>query len=397
MLDCQTNNRASAFQPECSFRPGEKSFWGRLYGSSKALAISRLVQKVEAPLVIITGGSLSASRLTEELRFYLDESKTFSLLSFPDWETLPYDMFSPYQDIISERLATLTTLPTLKKSILIVPVTTLMHRLMPKEFLLSHSLILQKGQQLNVDAFRKQLNEGGYTFVTQVIEHGDVAVRGSLIDLYPMGATQPYRIDLFDDEIDSIRTFDPETQRSLDKVEEIRILPAREVPLIDEGIARFRSNWRSRFEGNPNQCPVYRDVSQGFAPAGIEYYLPLFYEESNTLFDYLPDNCITIFDEDVIDVSESFWQDIETRYEQTRHDLERPVLPPREMFLNPHDLLSRTKNYHQIHISHMQQDERAGTSNYDTTLPARLTIQARSAEPMINFKRFIISFEGRNL
>ncbi|MFB3116333.1 MAG: transcription-repair coupling factor, partial [Gammaproteobacteria bacterium] len=181
------SNRASAFQPECSFRAGEKSFWGRLYGSSKALAISRLVRIAEAPIVIMTGDSLSASRLTEELRFYLDESKTFSLLSFPDWETLPYDMFSPYQDIISERLATLTTLPTLKKGILVVPVTTLMHRLMPKDFLLSHSLDLKKGQQLDVDAFRKQLNESGYIFVTQVSEHGDVAVRGSLIDLYPMG------------------------------------------------------------------------------------------------------------------------------------------------------------------------------------------------------------------
>ena len=391
------SNRASAFQPECSFRAGEKSFWGRLYGSSKALAISRLVRKADAPIVIMTGDSLSASRLTEELRFYLDESKTFSLLSFPDWETLPYDMFSPYQDIISERLATLTTLPTLKEGILIVPVTTLMHRLMPKEFLLSHSLILKKGQQLDVDAFRKQLNESGYTFVTQVIEHGDVAVRGSLIDLYPMGATQPYRIDLFDDEIDSIRIFDTDTQRSLYKVEEIRILPAREVLLIDEGIACFRSSWRSRFEGNPNRCPVYRDVSQGFAPAGIEYYLPLFYKDTSTLFDYLPDNCITIFDEDVIDVSESFWQDIETRYEQTRHDVERPVLPPREMFLNLHDLLSRTKNYHQIHISHMEQDERAGTSNYDTTLPSSLTIDARSAQPLLIFKRFISSFEGRIL
>ena len=389
--------RASVFQPECSFRTGEKSFWGRLYGSSKALAISQLVRKTEAPIVVMVRDSLSASRLTEELRFYLDGSEISDLLSFPDWETLPYDMFSPYQDIISERLATLTTLPTLKKSILIVPVTTLMHRLMPREFLLSHSLILQKGQQLNVDTFRKQLIEGGYVFVTQVIEHGDVAIRGSLIDLYPMGTMQPYRIDLLDDEIDSIRTFDTETQRSLHKVEEIRILPAREVPLIDEGIARFRSAWRSRFEGNPNQSPVYRDVSQGLAPAGIEYYLPLFYEETNTLFDYLPDECITIFDEDVIDVSESFWQDIKTRYEQIRHDVEHPVLPPRDMFLNPSDLLSRTKIYHQIHITHREQQVRAGTSNYETTLPASLMINARSADPLLLFKRFINDFDGRIL
>ena len=390
-------NRASAFQPECSLKASEKSFWGRLYGSAKALTISQLSKEVEAPIVIMTRDSLSASRLTEELRFYLNDIAMNSLLSFPDWETLPYDLFSPYQDIISERLATLTSLPTLKKSILIVSITTLMHRLMPKEFLFAHSLILNKGQTLNVDGFRKQLHESGYVLSTQVIEHGDMAIRGSLIDLYPMGAREPYRIDLLDDEIDSIRTFDPETQRSLNKVEEIRILPAREVALIDEGIARFRSAWRSRFEGNPNQSPVYRDVSQGLAPVGIEYYLPLFYEETNTLFDYLPDESITIFDEDAIDTAESFWKDIETRYEQTRHDVERPVLPPRHMFLNPSDLLSRTKIYHQIHITQREQPERAGVSNYDSTLPANLMIDARSADTLSLFKHFISDFKGRIL
>ncbi len=391
------NNRASVFQPECSFRAGEKSFWGRLYGSAKALAISQLANKTKAPVIIMTADSLSASRLMEELRFYLNDNEVSDLLTFPDWETLPYDLFSPYQDIISERLATLTSFSGLRKDILIVPVTTLMHRLMPKEFLLSHSLFLKNGQQLNVDAFRKQLNESGYVFSAQVIEHGDVAVRGSLIDLYPMGVEKPYRIDLLDDKIDSIRTFDPETQRSLNKVEEIKILPAREVALTDEGIARFRSAWRSCFEGNPNQSSVYRDVSQGLAPAGIEYYLPLFYRETNTLFDYLPGECIAIFDEDAINTSESFWQDIEARYEQTRHDVERPILPPRDMFLNPSDLLNRTKTYHQIHITNREQRERAGASNYDTTLPENLMIDARSANPLSLVKRFVSDFDGRIL
>lgn len=390
-------HRVSAFLPECSFKAGEKSFWGRLYGSAKALAISRLANKTERPIIIITADSLSASRLTEELQFYLHDTEMNNLLSFPDWETLPYDLFSPYQDIISERLATLISLSELKKGILIVSVTTLMHRLMPKEFLLSHSLILKNGQQLNVDAFRKQLQESAYTFNTQVIEHGDVAIRGSLIDLYPMGAEKPYRIDLLDDEIDSIRTFDPETQRSLNKTEAIQILPAREVALLDEGIARFRSAWHSRFEGNPNQFSVYRDVSQGFAPAGIEYYLPLFYQETNTLFDYLLDDCITIFDEDSMEASKLFWQDIETRYEQIRHDVERPVLPPRDMFLSPSDLFSRAKIYHQVHITQREQQERAGTSNYDTTLPESLMIDARSADPLSLLKRFLSNFNGRIL
>lgn len=391
------DKRVSAFQPECSFKAGEKSFWGRLYGSAKALAISQLVGTATAPLVIMTADSLSATRLIDELRFYLGNDKNTRLLTFPDWETLPYDMFSPYQDIISERLATLSSLPNLKQGILIVPVTTLMHRLIPSDFLFKHSLILKKGQQLNIDSFRKQLNESGYAISTQVIEHGDVAIRGSLIDLYPMGADKPYRLDLLDDEIDSIRTFDPDSQRSLDQVDEVKILPAREVSLMDEGIARFRSVWRSRFEGNPNQCPVYRDVSQGLAPAGIEYYLPLFYEETSSLFDYLPDNCITLFDEDAIDVSESFWQEIETRYEQTRHDVEHPVLPPRDLFLNPHDLLNRTKMYHQIHVTHREQELRAGSTNYATTLPASLLIDARAADPLSLFKRFVSGFDGRVL
>ncbi len=391
------NNRANAFWPECSFKTGEKSFWGRLYGSAKALAISQLASQAEALVIIMTADSLTASRLTEEIRFYIDDSKINNLLSFPDWETLPYDLISPYQDIISARLATLTILPTLKKGILVVPVTTLMHRLMPREFLLSHSLILKNGQQLNVEAFRKQLNESGYTLSTQVIEHSDMAIRGSLIDLYPMGADKPYRIDLLGDEVDSIRTFDPETQRSLNKVEEIKILPAREVALVDEGIALFRSAWRSQFEGNPNQSPVYRDVSQGLAPAGIEYYLPLFYEQTNTLFDYVHNDCIVVFDEDAIDAAELFWQDIKARYEQIRHDIEHPVLSPNDMFLNPSDLLNRTKIYHQIHISHREQQDRSGTSNYDTTLPVSLMIDARSADPLSLFRRFISNFDGRIL
>ncbi|MBI4006454.1 MAG: transcription-repair coupling factor, partial [Gammaproteobacteria bacterium] len=265
--------RISPFHPELPGKSGERRYWGRLYGSSKALAISRVASEIEAPIIVITTDSLSAGRLLEELKFYSDGHSTVKLLAFPDWETLPYDLFSPYQDIISERLATLARLPTLIRGILVVPITTVMHQLLPKEYLLSHSLMLKTGQLLDIDNFRRQLSESGYIFSGQVMEHGDAAIRGSLIDIFPMGAVLPYRIDLFDNEIDSIREFNPETQRSLEKIESVNILPAKEIALIDEGIARFRSSWRSRFEGNPGQCPLYRDVSQGLAPAGIEYYL----------------------------------------------------------------------------------------------------------------------------
>ncbi|MEE9551437.1 MAG: transcription-repair coupling factor, partial [Gammaproteobacteria bacterium] len=298
--------RISPFRPVLPERPGECHYWGRLYGSSKALAISSAASFASAPIVVITTDTLSANNLLDELKFYTDNNSDISMLSFPDWETLPYDLFSPYQDIISERLATLVKLSSFKKGILVVPATTIMHRLMPKEFLLSHSLALTIGQHLDLNTFKRQLCESGYVFSSQVMEHGDAAIRGSLIDIFPMGAKLPYRIDLFDNDIDSIRTFDPETQRSLEKVKSINILPAKEIALIDEGIARFRSKWRARFEGNPGHCPVYRDVSQGLAPAGIEYYLPLFYPDTDSLFDYIADNAFILFDESVTDTAEQF-------------------------------------------------------------------------------------------
>ncbi|MEE8321934.1 MAG: transcription-repair coupling factor, partial [Gammaproteobacteria bacterium] len=230
----------------------------------------------------------------------------------------------------------------------------------------------------------------------QVMEHGDAAIRGSLIDIYPMGAQFPYRIDLFDDEIDSMRSFDPETQRSLEKSELVRVLPAREISLVDEGIARFRSGWRARFEGNPNQCPIYRDVSQGLAPAGIEYYLPLFYQETNNLFDHLSDHGVIILDDGVQEGAEKFWSDIEQRYEQGRYDIERPLLPPREVFLNSNDLYTAMKHFPQVHISDLGRDQ-ADTINYATTIPTKIPLDARAAEPLAVFRRFMDDFSGRIL
>ncbi|MEX0951754.1 MAG: transcription-repair coupling factor, partial [Gammaproteobacteria bacterium] len=271
----------SPLHPPAAGKPGTYQDWTHLSGSSRALALATFARNQQRPLVVLTPDSLSAQRLVEELRFYLGHSRdntsadnkpaeTVPVLFFPDWETLPYDVFSPYQDIISERLATLARLPDMHKGILVAPINTAMHRLLPADYLLAHSLDLAVGQQLDIEAFRRRLNSNGYRTVAQVYEHGDIAVRGSIIDLYPMGTRAPYRLDFFDDQIESIRVFDPDTQRSLESIEAIRVLPAREVPLVDEAIARFRANWRSRFSGNPNSCPVYRDVSQALAPAGVE-------------------------------------------------------------------------------------------------------------------------------
>ena len=273
--------------------------WERLYGGGKALALVTAARQLDKLLVVLTADINSSQRLLAELQFYGSFDSNNQVLYLPDWETLPYDLFSPYQDITSERLATLVDLGRSQCGIAVIPITTAMNRLLPREFLLRHSLSLGIGERLELESFRKQMQKNGYRFVSQVVEHGDIAVRGSLLDIYPMGSSNPFRVDLFDEEIDSIRTFDPETQRSLEKVENIRILPASEIALDNDSIARFRKNWRAQFEGNPNNVPVYRDVSDGIAPAGIEYYLPLFYEETYSVFDYLPENSIVAVDEGV--------------------------------------------------------------------------------------------------
>jgi len=387
-------SRISPLSPPLPPEPGRTVHWTRLAGSARSLALAQLARSAGRPLLVLTPDSLTAQRLVDELRFYRS-SDDYPILFFPDWETLPYDVFSPYQDIISERLATLVRLPDLHRGILVAPVNTVMHRLPPREYLLAHSLDLQKGQQLDPAAFRERLVNNGYRVVSQVMEHGDLAVRGSIIDLYPMGSRQPLRIDRFDDQIDTIREFDPETQRSLETVDEIRILPAREVPLDDDAIARFRAGWRARFPGNPNNCPIYRDVSQGLAPAGIEYYLPLFYEETQSLFEYLADDAVLIKVDDVPGAAEKFWEDIEARYESGRHDAERPLLAPAEMFFEPAQLERRAGLHPHIRIDAIGAPDEA--SEFACTVPPSLPIDARAGEPLAVFRRFADDFGGHLL
>lgn len=383
------------FQPPLPGAPGSRSDWSRLPGSSRALTLARLAAGIDRPLLILTPDPLTAERLLQELRFYRSGADDFPTLFVPDWETLPYDVFSPYQDIISDRLATLVRLPDLRRGIVVSAVGTAMHRLPPRDYLLARSLELQVGQHLDIAEFRRRLADSGYRTVNQVLEHGDIAVRGSIIDLYPMGVSEPFRLDLFDDQIDSIRIFDPETQRSLDKVEAIRILPAREVPLVDDAIARFRANWRARFAGNPNNCPVYRDVSQGLAPAGVEYYLPLFYEYTECLFDYLPEDVVVVRIDAAAGSAEAFWEDVEARYEAGRHDVERPLLPPAEMFVDPAVLDSRAADLAQICIHGAGGPDTA--VEFACSVPPQLPIDARAAEPLGVLRRFLDEFPGRVL
>ncbi len=295
-----TDQLQSPFHPPLPQQTEQRLQWGRLYGCSSSLAIAAAVANFPGLILIVTEDMPNATRLESELGFFLHEAQ-IPVIGFPDWETLPYDVFSPLPELISQRLLTLYQLPRLERGILIVPVATLMQRLPPRQFLEGHALVVEIGQRMNLESTRQQLERNGYQCVSQVLAHGEFAVRGSLLDIFPMGSQVPYRIDLFDDEVDSIRTFDPESQRSQDKITWIRMLPAREFPLNEEGITRFRRNYRSQFEGDPQRSLIYQDVSEARIPNGLEYYLPLFFEQTTTLFDYLPDNRLLIQFEGVRD------------------------------------------------------------------------------------------------
>ena len=381
--------------PPLPQRPGEALAWARLYGSSRALVIASAAAGHPGPVVVVTEDTQSAYQLRIALRFYAGGTD-LPVLEFPDWETLPYDVFSPYQDIVSQRLASLARLPALRRGILVVPVSTLMQRLAPRDFLDANSLMLDVGDRFDLDGMRRTLEASGYRCVPQVMEHGEFAVRGSLIDLYPMGSEQPYRIDLFDDEVETIRGFDPETQLSSDRLPAIHLLPAREFPLTEDSIARFRQGFRALFAGDPQRSPVYRDVSQGIAPGGIEYYLPLFFSRTETLLEYLPAQSLMVCSEGVPEAAERFWTQVRERYEQGRHDVERPLLGPERLFLDPAQLSAGIERLLQVRLQRFEQPD-ASAVNYATAAPPVLTLEARAAEPSATLRRFISEFQGRVL
>lgn len=311
---------------------------------STAYLIANLIKEREGVTLIITPDSLSAYKLEENLAFFLQsETMPYPILPFPDWETLPYDRFSPHQDIISDRLSTLYRLSTLKQGLIIVAASTLMHRLCPKEFIFQHTLILNNQEKIDLTEMRRNLSESAYIPVTQVMEHGEFAVRGSIIDLFPMGSPLPYRIDLFDDQIDSIRSFEVETQRTLHKVDHLKLLPAREFPFTSDSIKQFRTQWRNHFEGDPSLCQLYLDVTEGHISQGLEYYLPLFFEKTQNLLDYLPENSHMIKLEGVNEAIEKFWQQVKERFDQYGHDRLRPLLAPKELFTPPQEMLAQLK------------------------------------------------------
>jgi len=334
------NSLPSAPRP----RAGQKRALWRAPASAslQALALAEAARHHDGLVLAITRDSHAAQALEHDLRVFAgDAPDALPVLHFADWETLPYDLFSPHPDIVSQRVAALYRLPTTHKGVLVVPVASLMQRLAPPSWIAGNTLDLRKGQRLDLDAEKRRLESAGYRNVPQVLDPGDFAVRGALLDLYPMGADRPYRIELFDDEIDSLRSFDPETQRSDHPVDSIRLLPAREFPLDDASTKRVRERLSERFDFDPRRCPLYQDLKEGGTPAGIEYYLPLFFDQTASLFDHLADDTLLVLGNGVAEAAEAFWAQTADRWEQRRHDLERPILPPAELYLSPEELRSR--------------------------------------------------------
>ena len=376
---------------------GQYAAWGRLIGASLSLAAAELAGQLAGssrrPILVLAEDPRHADQLEAEIRFFSDHA--IPVEHFVEWETLPWDSFSPHQDIISERLRVLAALPKMAGGVIIATVGILHQRLPPLDYVAAGSLSLARGQQLPREEFTKSLIESGYLRVPQVSEHGEFAIRGSLIDIFPMGAKAPVRIDFFDDDIESLRYFSPENQLSGEKVEAIDILPAREVPLDADAIAAFRHSYRERFEGQPGKSRVYRDVSDGIAHGGIEYYLPLFFESTASFADYLPGNCVVLSPDSLDSLLEQFWAETRERFAMCSLDKERPVLSAEETFVNPEKVASRINAFSRIRYSAQSQGD--GSINFDTRLPPAMKIEARYEDAALALMQFLQSFDGRVL
>ncbi|TCO40904.1 transcription-repair coupling factor [Dokdonella fugitiva] len=387
-------------QPSLPTSSRQRRSWKAPHGSAFALALAETARTHAGLVVAVARDTHAAHALEAELAVFAGSD--VEVLQFPDWETLPYDLFSPHPDIVSQRVAALYRLPTLARGVLVVPVATLMQRLAPRGYVGGSSLVLELRQKLDIANEQRRLEAAGYRNVPQVQEPGDFAVRGALLDIYPMGSPAPYRIELFDDEIESIRTFDPETQRSDHKVDAVRLLPAREFPLTEESAKAFRNTLRERFPIDPRRCPLYQDIKEGATPAGIEYYLPLFFARTETLFDYLADGALFVLGEGALDAADTFWTQTGERYAQRAHDVERPVLPPAELYLTTQQLRERLNGALRVDIVSGDATPDGGAAERHAvdlgTQPAPMLPLARKGEePAEALRRFVAAYPGRVL
>jgi transcription-repair coupling factor (superfamily II helicase) len=386
---------------------GRPRAWWRAPASASALALhlARAAGTHGGPLLVVARDNQGAHQLEADLHTLLGEAAgadgALPVLPFPDWETLPYDRFSPHPDIVSQRIRALQRLPGLARGIVVVPVATLLQRLPPPRHLVGGSFDLVTGQRLDLDAEKRRLESAGYRNVPQVLDPGDFAVRGGLLDVYPMGAELPLRIELLDREIESIRAFDPESQRSLQRLDSVRMLPGRELPLDEVAVARALARLRERFDIDIRRSALFQDLKAGAAPAGIEYYLPLFLErgvdDTATLLDYFGAGVLPVLCEGALEAADAFWVQAGERHEQRRHDIEHPVLPPGEVWLPPDALRERLNLGERIEVCGVRHPRR----DQATALPSQpapvLPLVARDAAPAAALKSFLSSYPGRVL
>jgi len=376
--------------PPALLDAGKTNYWHQLLGCSSSLASQSLLTSAQAPIVIVCSEAQHLHRWERELNFF---DQNTEILRFSDWECLPYDRFSPHPDITSERLLSLYKLPDLQSGILLTTVSALSHRIPPKDYVQNNALIFNIGDQIDLPAFTKKLINAGYYSVAQVMSPGEYAVRGGIIDIFPSGTKQPFRLDLFDTEIEHIKLFDPETQISTETVDQIRLLPAKEFPLDEQGIETFRQQFRQTFSGDPQQTVIYPEVSKGIPPAGTEYYLPLFFEQTNSLIDYLPANSIFILEDGAQEKLDAFHKETEQRFDSLSHDIEWPLLSTQLVYFRPDEIRQSLKAFQRIELHDINLKNESRSLSFDTSTPTQFNIQPKSDAP---YQPFVDYLNGSN-
>lgn len=385
-------------QPTLPRHSNDKIKWGQLPGSSALLVAASAAQSHPDSTVVVTQSIVQADRITRELRLFLrDLVNTPPVIQFADWETLPYDSFSPHQDIISERMRCLYQLASNERTLVVVAAPTLMHRLPPRDYIVSRSLVLKLGQRLTRDSFAQQLINAGYNSVDTVFQHGEFALRGALIDVFPMGSINAFRIELFDDEVESLRAFDPETQRTIEQVKQIELLPGRECPVDKQAIATFKENWYANFDVDAKSCPVFVDATAGHSPAGIEYYLPLYFDHTANFFDFLPQNALILLFDGCNQAIEDFYRDALKRFEDRSFDIERPLLKPALAFQSVNEIYAAMNRFARVTLYKESLEKKVGNSNFSFYDLPDLQIDSKAQAPLHKLENFLAETNKRVL
>jgi len=388
------SNKNSINSPALPAKPGDILNWRKLHGSSPSFAAGRLAAE-QGLVVYVCSEAQHISYVEKEIAFYVGD--TLPTYSFPDWECLPYDRVSPHPDIISQRLLALHRLPSLNKGILVIPITALMQRLAPTDYIAAHTFDLKVNDDFNTEEFRKRLTDAGYYSVDQVMSPGEFAVRGGVVDVFPTGMSSPFRLDLWDTTIESIKLFDTETQRTNKALDKIQLLPAREFPLDKASTDFFRQSFRATVEGDAKQSMVYREVSKGLAPTGTEFYLPLFFEHTNTLFDFLPERSVFLLEEGVMDNAERLHQEVLERFENASLNPEWPPLAPELLFLPPDEIFAGLKNHKRAQILNLNLKSAKHIVDFQTLAPKGFNVNPRADDPYAEFIGYLNTTSNRVL